>query len=226
MFNILFALYLYITFVAYYKYILMMITGKFPSLRLRRNRKNDWSRRLVEENNLTPNDFILPIFLIDGKNKKQSVKSMPGVYRYSLDKICLVVDKAIKIDGQGGGSGAQEVITVTTFALALLQRSSIDFPMIIDHPVKDIQNENRGELSKFLKKSTHQCICLVINSEKDGFIRDEDTRKKHDHVANSKFITAARKRNAGDFPKDSLESEDGIVTYDYEFFNSFKTSKE
>ena len=75
----------------------MMITGKFPSLRLRRNRKNDWSRRLVEENNLTPNDFILPIFLIDGKNKKQSVKSMPGVYRYSLDKISFVVDKAIKI---------------------------------------------------------------------------------------------------------------------------------
>ena len=75
----------------------MMITGKFPSLRLRRNRKNDWSRRLVEENNLTPNDFILPIFLIDGKNRKQSVKSMPGVYRYSLDKISFVVDKAIKI---------------------------------------------------------------------------------------------------------------------------------
>ena len=74
-----------------------MITGKFPSLRLRRNRKNDWSRRLIEENNLTPNDFILPIFLIDGKNKKQIVKSMPGVYRYSLDKISFVVDKAIKI---------------------------------------------------------------------------------------------------------------------------------
>ena len=65
-------------------------------MRLRRNRKNDWSRRLVEENNLTPNDFILPIFLIDGKNKKQSIKSMPGVYRYSLDKISYVVDKAIK----------------------------------------------------------------------------------------------------------------------------------
>ena len=73
-----------------------MITGKYPSLRLRRNRKNDWSRRLVEENNLTPNDFILPIFLIDGKNKKQSIKSMPDVYRYSLDKISSVIDKAIK----------------------------------------------------------------------------------------------------------------------------------
>ena len=73
-----------------------MITGKFPNLRLRRSRKNDWSRRLIEENNLTPNDFILPVFLIDGKNKKQTIKSMPGVFRYSLDKLSYVVDGAIK----------------------------------------------------------------------------------------------------------------------------------
>ena len=73
-----------------------MITGKFPSLRLRRNRKSDWSRRLVEENNITHNDFILPIFLVDGKNKKIPIKTMPGVYRYTLDKINYVVDKAIK----------------------------------------------------------------------------------------------------------------------------------
>ena len=73
-----------------------MITGKYPSLRLRRSRKNDWSRRLIEENNLTSSDFILPIFLIDGKNKKVSIKSMPGVYRYTLDKISSVVEKAIK----------------------------------------------------------------------------------------------------------------------------------
>ena len=73
-----------------------MITGKFPNLRLRRSRKNDWSRRLIEENNLTSNDFILPIFIIDGKNKKMTIRSMPGVYRYSLDKINYVVDKAIK----------------------------------------------------------------------------------------------------------------------------------
>ena len=74
-----------------------MITGKFPSLRLRRSRKNDWSRRLVEENNLSSNDFILPIFLIDGRNKRLPIKSMPGVYRYTLDKINTIVDKAIKI---------------------------------------------------------------------------------------------------------------------------------
>ena len=74
-----------------------MITGNFPNLRLRRSRKNDWSRRLVAENNLTPDDFILPVFLTDGKNKKQSINSMPGVYRYSLDKLSLVVDKALKL---------------------------------------------------------------------------------------------------------------------------------
>jgi len=73
-----------------------MITGKYPSLRLRRSRKNDWSRRLVEENNLTSNVFILPIFLIDGKNKKLPIKSMTGVYRYTLDKLSIIVDKAIK----------------------------------------------------------------------------------------------------------------------------------
>ena len=74
-----------------------MITGNFPNLRLRRSRKNDWSRRLIAENNLTPNDFILPLFLIDGKNKKQSINSMPGVHRYSLDKLSSVVDKALKL---------------------------------------------------------------------------------------------------------------------------------
>ena len=73
-----------------------MITGKYPSLRLRRNRKNSWSRRLVSENNLSPNDFILPIFLIEGKNKTQPIKSMPGVYRYSINKLGIILDRAIK----------------------------------------------------------------------------------------------------------------------------------
>ncbi len=73
-----------------------MITGKYPNLRLRRSRKEMWSRRLIQENDLSPNDFILPIFLIDGKNKKQVIKSMPGVYRYSIDRLSQIVDKAIK----------------------------------------------------------------------------------------------------------------------------------
>ena len=73
-----------------------MITGNFPNLRLRRSRKNEWSRRLIQENSLSTSDFILPIFLIDGKNKKQSIATMPDVYRYTIDKLGMIVDKAIK----------------------------------------------------------------------------------------------------------------------------------
>ena len=73
-----------------------MITGKYPSLRLRRNRKYDWTRRLIQENTLSSNDFILPIFLLDGKNKKEAIPSMPDVYRYSIDRISQIIDKAIK----------------------------------------------------------------------------------------------------------------------------------
>ncbi len=74
----------------------MIITGKYPNLRLRRNRKTDWSRRLVQESNLSANDLILPIFIVDGKNKKESIKSMPGIFRYSVDKIPVIIDTAIK----------------------------------------------------------------------------------------------------------------------------------
>ena len=72
-----------------------MITGKYPSLRLRRNRKAEWTRRLVEESSLSSNDLILPIFLTDGKNRIQSIKTMPGVFRYSIDQLNKIVDKAM-----------------------------------------------------------------------------------------------------------------------------------
>ncbi len=73
----------------------MIITGKYPQLRLRRNRYHEWSRKLITENNLSVNDLIMPIFIIDGKNKKIPVKTMPGVFRYSLDKLNSVVQSAI-----------------------------------------------------------------------------------------------------------------------------------
>ena len=73
-----------------------MITGKFPSLRLRRTRKYVWSRKLVQENNLSANDLIYPIFLIEGKNKKQNIKSMPNIYRYTLDKLGEVINNVVK----------------------------------------------------------------------------------------------------------------------------------
>ena len=69
--------------------------GSYPSVRMRRNRKSDWCRRLVQENNLSTNDLIWPIFIRDGKNIKEPIVTMPGVYRYSLDKVEPLVEKAI-----------------------------------------------------------------------------------------------------------------------------------
>jgi len=69
--------------------------GSYPSVRLRRNRKTDWSRRLVRESNLSPSDLIWPIFIREGKNIKESINTMPGVYRYSLDKIENLAERAI-----------------------------------------------------------------------------------------------------------------------------------
>ena len=73
----------------------MKYIGKYPGTRLRRNRKKDWTRRLVQENSLSVNDLIWPIFIREGKNIKESIPSMPGVFRYSLDKIEKLVEKAI-----------------------------------------------------------------------------------------------------------------------------------
>ena len=75
----------------------MIITGKYPKLRLRRSRQENWSRRLIEESNLSANDLILPIFITEGNNKKQKIKNMPNIYRYSLDKLPKIIDRAIKL---------------------------------------------------------------------------------------------------------------------------------
>ncbi len=72
----------------------MKILGKFPSTRLRRVRNSDWIRRLVSENSLSVNDLILPIFITDGKNKIEKIKSMPGINKYSLNKLTNILDKA------------------------------------------------------------------------------------------------------------------------------------
>ena len=69
--------------------------GSYPTTRLRRNRKKEWSRRLVQENTLSPNDLIWPIFVCEGNNVKEHINTMPGVYKYSIDKIEKLVESAI-----------------------------------------------------------------------------------------------------------------------------------
>ena len=75
----------------------MKIIGAYPALRMRRNRKAGWIRRLVSEHDLSANDLILPLFVKDGDKKKESIKSMPDVYRYSIKDLLKIVEKACKL---------------------------------------------------------------------------------------------------------------------------------
>lgn len=65
--------------------------------RMRRNRSSDWSRRLVRENELSVNDLIWPIFVIDGHDHVEDVSSMPGVKRYTVDRAVRAAEEAAKL---------------------------------------------------------------------------------------------------------------------------------
>ena len=71
----------------------MKIIGSFPKTRLRRLRKSKWLRDLVAENNISCNDLIYPIFVTEGKNRADSIKSMPGIKRYSIDNLPKILKK-------------------------------------------------------------------------------------------------------------------------------------
>ena len=76
----------------------MKIIGSYPKTRLRRLRKSKWLRNLISENNISSNDLILPIFIREGKNKIENIKSMPGVFRYTIDKLPTILKLARKYE--------------------------------------------------------------------------------------------------------------------------------
>ena len=69
----------------------------FPSHRPRRMRRDDWSRRLIQENQLSASDLIYPVFLLEGQNQSQAVSSMPGVNRVSLDLLFKVAEECVAL---------------------------------------------------------------------------------------------------------------------------------
>ncbi len=75
-----------------------MLDRQYPITRMRRMRKDDFSRRLMRENTLSANDLILPLFIIEGHNRREPVHSMPGVERLSLD---LLIEEAKEIQALG-----------------------------------------------------------------------------------------------------------------------------
>jgi len=75
----------------------MKVYGSFPAVRMRRMRRDEFSRRLMREHVLTSNDLIYPVFVIDGKGKTQAVPSMPGVSRFTLDRLLPIAERCLKL---------------------------------------------------------------------------------------------------------------------------------
>jgi porphobilinogen synthase len=75
----------------------MKIYGQFPAVRMRRMRRDDFSRRLMRETVLTANDLIYPVFILEGKNRTENVASMPGVERMTLDRLLPVAEQCVKL---------------------------------------------------------------------------------------------------------------------------------
>ncbi len=71
--------------------------SQFPQARMRRMRKDDFSRRLMAENTLTANDLIYPMFILDGENRREPIASMPGVERVSIDLLLKEADELIEL---------------------------------------------------------------------------------------------------------------------------------
>jgi porphobilinogen synthase len=73
------------------------ILGGFPSVRMRRMRRDDFSRRLMREHRLTSDDLIYPVFVLDGNKRREPVASMPGVDRVSIDQLLPVAEECVKL---------------------------------------------------------------------------------------------------------------------------------
>ena len=74
-----------------------MTVGRFPTTRMRRNRRDEWTRRLVAETRLSVDDLIWPIFVIEGRGLSTPVASMPGVSRVTLDRLAGLVEPAVSL---------------------------------------------------------------------------------------------------------------------------------
>jgi len=155
-----------------------MITGKYPNLRLRRNRKESWARRLIQENTLSPNDFILPIFLIDGINKREVISAMPGVYRYTINRLNQIIDRAIKkgipmvalfpktknsLKNEMGSESLNENNLVCKAIVEIKKRYKNQIGIMCDVALDPYTNHGHDGLIKFNEISNDETIEVLIN---------------------------------------------------------------
>lgn len=138
------------------------------------------------------------------------------------------ITNKINIEGSGeGGSGGQNLIAVSAFALSLLDRTGVTYPLLIDHPATALQGSSRTQLSKALTEIDSQILCLVIDTEKESFIEQKRTREFHPFLNNARFITIFRNDDDHqvdiELPKDNstYKSLNGIVSSNKDFFRDF-----
>ena len=117
----------------------MITKGSFPGTRMRRMRRDDFSRRLMRENTLTADDLIYPVFVLEGANRVEAVASMPGVERMSLDRLLPVAEKALTlgvpamalfpvVDGGKKTQGAEEAWNPDGLVPTVVARLKKEFP--------------------------------------------------------------------------------------------------
>ena len=75
----------------------MQVLGQFPSVRMRRMRRDDFSRRLMREHRVTTDDLIYPVFVLEGEKRTEPVASMPGVERVSLDRLLPIAEECARL---------------------------------------------------------------------------------------------------------------------------------
>jgi porphobilinogen synthase len=113
--------------------------GAFPASRMRRMRRDDFSRRLMRENVLTANDFIYPVFILEGAGRTEAVTSMPGVERMSLDRLLPMAERAVElgipalalfpvIDSTKKSPGAEEAWNPAGLVPTVVARLKKEFP--------------------------------------------------------------------------------------------------
>ena len=117
----------------------MITKGVFPGTRMRRMRRDDFSRRLMREHTLTADDLIYPVFVLEGANRTEAVASMPGVERMSLDRLLPVAEAALGlgvpalalfpvVDGTKKTPGAEEAWNPEGLVPTVVARLKKEFP--------------------------------------------------------------------------------------------------
>ena len=117
----------------------MKTSGGFPATRMRRMRRDNFSRRLMRENTLTVEDFIYPVFVLEGSGRTEAVTSMPGVERVSLDRLLPVAERALRlgvpalalfpvVDTAKKSAGAEEAWNPDGLVPTVVARLKKEFP--------------------------------------------------------------------------------------------------